>query len=347
MRLDFILAPIKKDTGLDICLYSLDGEPEGTTGADLEYASLRPDAFTDGILSDGKADRTYFIAGERHKVLGVIRGADQEHRNYALMIRRIVENELMSLSLPDFNERMRMLFAGTANEAQIISLRSNFAKELNYYMFALVCAGGKQASLLSFMRAFKEKGDILVRIDESTIAYARVCSPDDEYQSANEFATVLLDNLSEELPFPIKICIGEVIRAFDDFEPSFSHAMFACHYGNMLDPTISIYSYKEYVLIKLLSELPKEKLARYRAMLIDTNFEEVLADPELMSTADTFMKNSLNVSETSRLMYMHRNTLMYRLDKIEKSTGLNIRHFNDAFAFRMLTLVHKLSAERK
>ena len=347
MRLDFILAPIKRETGIDISLYTLDGELEGSTGADLAYASLRLDEFSEGVRSDAKAGNTYFLAGERHKVLGVISGSGKEHRNYAVMIKRIVENELATLSLPDFNERMRLLLSGAANETQIVSLKANFAEPLNYYMFALVCPQNKQVSLLAFMRTFKENGDILVRIDDGTIAYARACGADDEYQSANEFATVLQDNLSEELPFEVKICIGEVVRKFEDFEPSFSHAMFACRYGKLIDPAASVYSYKDYVLIKLLSELPREKLTRYRSMLLDKGFEEVLKDAELMSTAEMFMKNSLNVSETSRLMYMHRNTLIYRLDKIEKATGLNIRNFNDAFTFRMLTLIHKLSSDKK
>ena len=65
-------------------------------------------------------------------------------------------------------------------------------------------------------------------------------------------------------------------------------------------------------------------------------------DHELMNTAEEFLKNSLNISETSRSMYMHRNTLIYRLDKIEKATGLNLRHFNDAVAFRLLTVLNKL-----
>lgn len=177
MRLDFILAPIKRETGVDICLYTLDGEPEGSTGADLEYVSLRLDDFTDGVRTDAKAGRTYFIAGERHKVFGVIDGAGKEYRNYAVMIKRIVENELASLSLPDFNERMRLLLSGTANETQIVSLKANFSEPLNYYMFALMCAPAKQVSLLAFMRAFKENGDILVRIDEGTIAYARRAAP--------------------------------------------------------------------------------------------------------------------------------------------------------------------------
>ena len=59
-------------------------------------------------------------------------------------------------------------------------------------------------------------------------------------------------------------------------------------------------------------------------------------------TAEAFLQSSLNVSETSRNLYMHRNTLLYRLDKIEKATGLNIRLFSDAVSFRVLTVLYKL-----
>ena len=62
----------------------------------------------------------------------------------------------------------------------------------------------------------------------------------------------------------------------------------------------------------------------------------------MLNTAEAFLQNNLNVSETSRLLYMHRNTLLYRLDKIEKATGLNVRQFADAVSFRVLTVMYKL-----
>ena len=68
----------------------------------------------------------------------------------------------------------------------------------------------------------------------------------------------------------------------------------------------------------------------------------MLSDEELMAAADAFIKHSLNISEASRSMYVHRNTIIYRLDKIEKLTGLNIRSFNDAMTFRVACLVYKM-----
>ena len=110
----------------------------------------------------------------------------------------------------------------------------------------------------------------------------------------------------------------------------------------MLTPNEKVYSYKEFIMIKMLSDIPLESLSKYLDTLLDRDSSEILDDPELMNTAEEFLKNSLNISETSRSMYMHRNTLIYRLDKIEKATGLNLRHFNDAVAFRLLTVLNKL-----
>ena len=81
---------------------------------------------------------------------------------------------------------------------------------------------------------------------------------------------------------------------------------------------------------------------QYLAEMSDERFKEIFEDEEMLATAEAFLQSSLNVSETSRNLYMHRNTLLYRLDKIEKATGLNIRQFSDAVSFRVLTVIHRL-----
>ena len=85
---------------------------------------------------------------------------------------------------------------------------------------------------------------------------------------------------------------------------------------------------------------------QYLAEITDDSFKEVFDDEEMLATAEAFLQSSLNVSETSRQLYMHRNTLLYRLDKIEKATGLNIRSFSDAVSFRVLTVIHRLLGKR-
>ena len=76
--------------------------------------------------------------------------------------------------------------------------------------------------------------------------------------------------------------------------------------------------------------------------MLDKEAKELLRDEEMVNTAEEFLENSLNVSETSRNLFMHRNTLMYRLDKIERVMGLNLRKFSDAVTFRIITILFKL-----
>lgn len=92
----------------------------------------------------------------------------------------------------------------------------------------------------------------------------------------------------------------------------------------------------------MLEDVPESRLKDYLEQLQIGNAAEVFEDEDMLGTAEEFLENSLNISETSRNLYMHRNTLMYRLDKIERITGLNIRKFSDAVSFRVITILYKL-----
>ena len=101
-----------------------------------------------------------------------------------------------------------------------------------------------------------------------------------------------------------------------------------------------VHSYKEYILMKMIDDIDVDTLKGYLRVLVDAGAREILSDDDMMSTAEEFLNNSLNISETARILYMHRNTLMYRLDKIERSMGLNIRKFTDAVTFRIVMLLY-------
>ena len=104
----------------------------------------------------------------------------------------------------------------------------------------------------------------------------------------------------------------------------------------------NVHNYKEYMLFKLLEDLPKNKLNEYFDVLMNFNSASIFDDSEMTETVEEFLYNNLNVSETSRKLYLHRNTLTYRLDKIERETGLDVRKFSDAVTFRLITLIKKL-----
>ena len=164
----------------------------------------------------------------------------------------------------------------------------------------------------------------------------------EECQSTVDYAEFLVQSLKEELGVDARAGVGPVVKELKDAALSYAGADNALRYADVFNVSGSVHSYREFILVKMLESVPESKLAEYFAELSDEKLKEIFDDEEMLNTAEAFLQSSLNVSETSRNLYMHRNTLLYRLDKIEKATGLNIRAFPDAVSFRVLTILHKL-----
>ena len=124
---------------------------------------------------------------------------------------------------------------------------------------------------------------------------------------------------------------------------SYAQAESALKISEALESKNNVHSYKEYMLYKIIEDLPPMMLMNYYNVLVDGDAKSIFSDPDMLGTAEKFLENNLNVSETARKLYMHRNTLTYRLDKIERATGLDIRNFSDAITFRLCGLLYKIS----
>ena len=164
----------------------------------------------------------------------------------------------------------------------------------------------------------------------------------EEYHSSFDYAEFLVQSLKEELGIDAQAGVGPTVKELKDGALSYAGAENALRYADVFEVSGSVHSYREFILVKMLEGIPESKLSEYLAELSDEHLKEIFDDEEILNTAEVFLQSSLNVSETSRTLYMHRNTLLYRLDKIEKATGLNIRSFSDAVSFRVLTILHKL-----
>ena len=136
--------------------------------------------------------------------------------------------------------------------------------------------------------------------------------------------------------------IGCEVKSFSEISQSYHQAATAVRMGALLKSKGDVHTYREFLLVKMLEDVPAIKLKEYMEQFHITGAAEVFSDEEMTGTAEEFLENSLNLSETSRNLYMHRNTLMYRLDKIERLTGLNIRKFSDAVTFRVISILYKL-----
>lgn len=336
-----LLKTVKETTGIDAVAYSRSGALLCRT------ADVPPVDFS---FSRSETEITQ-PPGERITVLPlkdgttvILMGSGETFRNYAALLRTAAEGHAETAKRElTVSDKLRLYLTGELDDENTRALQKKYAGPFDCYVLTLVTdSAGKLSELKNFLETMREDGDLIVPYDTKAVAYIKKCGEEDEYQSATDFAFTLYDNVKEELRIEFTINVGGTVHSFADLGSYFQRCALAYTFGQMVTPGEKIYSYKEYIMVKMLSDIPLESLTRYLDSLLDRECSEILEDPELMTTAEEFLKNSLNISETSRSMYMHRNTLIYRLDKIEKATGFNLRHFNDAVAFRLLTTLNKL-----
>ena len=163
-----------------------------------------------------------------------------------------------------------------------------------------------------------------------------------EEETPAEYAEFLAQFLLEELGVKASVGVGGAVSGFSEIAVSYAQAVAASRMGGMFKREGGICSYREFLLCRVLEELPREKLEEYIAEYCGEGAAEIFSDFEMTETAEAFFESGFNLSEASRALYMHRNTLSYRLEKIERATGLNIRKFSDAVTFRALALAFRL-----
>lgn len=334
-----ILKSVKLTTGIDTAAYSADGALLFRTAdfpsCDFSYSREEKDIC--------QAGGSVTVLPLKSGATVILSGTGDIYRNYAALLRAVIEEGPEPKKELTLAEKLRLYLAGKADEETINELREKYAGPFDCYVLTLVAESAhKRNELKNYLDTMHEVGDLVVPYDDTSVVFIKKCGGEDEYQSATDFAITLGDSVREELRINFVINVGGTVHAFSELSACFERCALAYAFGRMLSPDGKVYSYKEYVMTQMLSEIPVKSLKEYLGTLLDRDSAYILDDEELMLTAEEFLKNSLNISETSRSMYMHRNTLIYRLDKIEKATGLNLRHFNDAVAFRLLTVLNKL-----
>ena len=184
--------------------------------------------------------------------------------------------------------------------------------------------------------------DCAVFLEEGRIAAVKFT---EEGQTPFDFGCFICRSLYEEAGIRAKVGVGCEMPSFGEIAVSYAQAVSALRMSDMLGDKGDVHAYSEYLLVQMLSDVPKERVKECLASFRIDGTEEVFRDEELFSTAEVFLERDLNLSETSRTLFIHRNTLSYRLDKIERLTGLNIRKFSDAVTFRVITVLLRLIKE--
>ncbi len=182
--------------------------------------------------------------------------------------------------------------------------------------------------------------DYVISIKENDIVLVKEIKPNYDTKSIGKLAKSIADTLSSEFYTKVSIGIGSPVDNIKDLSRSFKEARIALEVGKVFDTEKNIMFYENLGIGRLIYQLPTTLCEMYLEEVFKKGSIEQL-DRETLQTIQCFFENNLNVSETSRKLFVHRNTLVYRLEKIRKLTGLDLREFDHAITFKVALMVRK------
>jgi len=187
--------------------------------------------------------------------------------------------------------------------------------------------------------------DFVISINESDIAVVKQLTPNATSDDLEKLAQSMEDTLKNELFIKTVIGIGTVVSHLRELADAYKEAQTAIEVGKVFDTEKSIMHYENLGIGRLIYQLPTTLCDIFLSEVFKKNSIDSL-DQETLFTINKFFENNLNVSETSRKLFVHRNTLVYRLEKIKKLTGLDLRQFDHAIVFKVALMVRKYLSSR-
>lgn len=182
--------------------------------------------------------------------------------------------------------------------------------------------------------------DFITAVSEKNIIIVKEVKHNESYDNLEQTAYIIRDMLNAEAMSSVRVAYGTIVTSLKEVSRSYKEAKMALDVGKIFYSDKSVVAYNNLGIGRLIYQLPIPLCKMFIKETFNGKSPEDF-DDETLSTINKFFENSLNVSETARQLFIHRNTLVYRLDKIQKTTGLDLRVFEDAITFKIALMVVK------
>lgn len=316
----------------------------GRIGESCDAISTESFSAQDSFISDGYTYKP-FGSRPRSEYILFVEGTDEQAEKYAALLSislasikqyydekydrgNFVKNVIMDNILPgDIYLKARELrFNNDANRVALL-IRIMARTDISAY------------DVIQNLFPDKNK-DFVININETDIVLIKEIRVGIETHDLEKLARSIVDTLSSEFYTQATVGIGTVVEGIKDLARSFKEAQVALEVGKVFDTEKTIVSYDNLGIARLIYQLPTTLCEMFLREVFKMGSIDSL-DQETLFTIQRFFENNLNVSETSRKLFVHRNTLVYRLEKIKRLTGLDLREFDDAIIFKVALMVKK------
>ena len=234
---------------------------------------------------------------------------------------------LDNLLLVDIYNRAKKLHIETEVRRVVFLVETNREKDGNELEKIRGLFGGKSK-------------DFVTAVDEKNIIVVKELAENETYEDLNKTADVIIRLFKSDTNCNIHIAYGTIVNELKEVSRSYKEARMALDVGKIFFEGQDVIAYSQLGIGRLIYQLPIPLCKMFIKEIFGGKSPDDF-DEEILTTINKFFENSLNVSETSRQLYIHRNTLVYRLDKLQKSTGLDLRVFEDAITFKIALMVVK------
>ena len=342
------LDELRNITRIDLCVTNTDGVLLVTT---FPETAIDAESIRSFVLSAADSqivqEYHYFKVYDNQNVEYILisKGSSDD----AYMIGKVAVCEIQNLIIA-YKERLdknnfiqnllldNLLLVDIYNRAKKLHIDTEVKRDI----FIVETSRERDVSALDSLRSvLGGKGkDFITAVDEKNIIVVKELGPGDGYPEMDKTAHEILDLLKAEGEENIRIAYGTIVNDIKEVSKSYKEAKLALDVGKIFFDEKEVIAYSALGIGRLIYQLPIPLCKMFIREIFEGKSPDEF-DEETLTTINKFFENSLNVSETSRQLFIHRNTLVYRLDKLQKNTGLDLRVFEDAITFRIALMVVK------
>ncbi len=276
------------------------------------------------LLANGDSEDVYMVGKIASFQIQNLLVAYKERFDKDNFIKNLLLDNLL---LVDIYNRAKKLHIDTEVRRVVFVVETNREKDGNELEKIRGIFGGKSR-------------DFVTAVDEKNIIVVKELADNEGYDEMNKTAEVIVNLFRSDADCHVRVAYGTIVGEIKEVSRSYKDARMALDVGKIFFEDKDVIAYSTLGIGRLIYQLPIPLCRMFIKEIFDGKSPDDF-DEETLTTINKFFENSLNVSETSRQLYIHRNTLVYRLDKLQKFTGLDLRVFEDAITFKIALMVVK------
>ena len=268
----------------------------------------------------------------------IVSETDDDSEDTLLKLERLVKSYKASDRREYFLERV---LRGEVSKTQLLNGAKKFHMDthMEFNIYYIEVRSNADADVQEILESlFVSQTSFVVPMDGEHFIVLKGIRKNESEEVLDETAHMILGMLNTEAMLDARVACGKTRGALDSLIEGYKEARLAMKIGKIFYLQNYIFDYGKLGIGRLIYELPIDACKAYIKEVFGDAMPPDL-DEEMLTTIKAFFDNGLNISETARQLYVHRNTLIYRLEKIEKTIGLDIRNFENAMTYKIVAMV--------